>query len=144
MIEQIVIRATAGGEDVVVERARAEAGLGLRGDRYHDETGTYSDGGRGGRDLTLVDAEVLEQAAISGAQSGRNLITRGVDLTALIGKHFSIGEVRCYGARDCPPCALLQRRTRPGILRELAYSGGLRADVLTDGEIAVGDEIVVE
>jgi MOSC domain-containing protein YiiM len=144
VIEQIIIRATAGGEPVLPGRAEAEAGLGLRGDRYHGDQGTYSHRGRGGRDLTLIEAEALERVGLSGAQSWRNLVTRGVDLDALIGKRFRIGTVQCYGARDCPPCALLERRTRPGVLRALARSGGLRADILAGGEIAIGDELVVE
>jgi MOSC domain-containing protein YiiM len=30
---------------------------------------------------------------------------------------------------------------KPGTLRALIHQGGLRADVLTDGEIRVGDDI---
>jgi hypothetical protein len=143
VIEQIVIRAHAGGADALVQRAIADAGQGLRGDRYHDDAGTFSGGPRGGRDLTLIDAGVLERVGLSGAETGRNVVTRGVDLESLIGRRFRIGEVECFGARDCPPCALLARRTRPGILTELAGCGGLRADVLVGGTIAVGDALVV-
>jgi len=143
MVCKIVIRATAGGEPIVTERAIADAGRGLRGDRYWSATGTWSDGSPEGRALTLIDADVLEAVDLSAEDSYRNVVTRGVDLDALIGRRFRIGAVECYGARDCPPCTTLQRRTRPDILRALARCGGLRVDVLTDGEIAVGDAIVV-
>ena len=57
-----------------------------------------------------------------------------------------IGEVECFGQRLCEPCAHLERLTaqagKPGTLRALIHKGGLRADVLTDGEIRVGDPIV--
>lgn len=141
VVEQIVIRATAGAEATLPQRASADAGRGLRGDRYFNGEGTYFKDGKDGQDLTLIDAEVLELVGLSGAQAGRNLVTRGIDLGALIGRHFRIGAVECFGARDCPPCALLQRRTRPGVLRALADCGGLRADVLVGGEIVVGDVI---
>jgi 2,4-dienoyl-CoA reductase-like NADH-dependent reductase (Old Yellow Enzyme family) len=52
---------------------------------------------------------------------------------------------QCLGQRLCEPCAHLERLTakagKPGTLRALIHKGGLRADVLSDGEIRVGDEI---
>ena len=58
---------------------------------------------------------------------------------------FSIGQVECFGQRLCEPCAHLERMTaaagKPGTLRTLIHKGGLRADVLADGEVRVGDEI---
>ena len=73
------------------------------------------------------------------------MVTRGIDLNALVGKPFTIGAVQCLGQRLCEPCAHLERLTakagKPGTLRALIHKGGLRADVLSDGEIRVGDEI---
>ena len=72
-------------------------------------------------------------------------LTRGIDLNALVGKPFTIGDVQCLGQRLCEPCAHLERLTakagKPGTLRALIHKGGLRADVLNDGEIRVGDDI---
>ena len=68
-------------------------------------------------------------------------MTTGIDLNALVGWRFRIGAVECVGQRWCEPCAHLERLTRPGVLRELVHRGGLRADVVTPGEIAVGDEV---
>ncbi len=51
------------------------------------------------------------------------------------------GEAECFGQRRCEPCAHLERLTRPGVLRGLVHRGGLRADVLSGGEIRVGDRI---
>jgi hypothetical protein len=31
--------------------------------------------------------------------------------------------------------------TQPGVIRGLLHRGGLNADIVSDGEIAVGDEI---
>jgi MOSC domain-containing protein YiiM len=60
---------------------------------------------------------------------------------AVIGKRFRVGPVECLGQRRCEPCAHLERLTRPGVLRGLAYRGGLRADVLSGGEIRTGDRV---
>ena len=71
----------------------------------------------------------------------RNLVTRGIDLEALIGRSFRVGDVECVGQRRCEPCAHLERLTAPGTLRELVHRGGLRADVVTGGTIAVGAQV---
>ena len=75
------------------------------------------------------------------AGSRRNVLTRGIDLTALIGRTFRIGDVLCQGRRQCEPCAHLDRLSGPGVLRPLIHKGGLRVDVLGDGEIRLGAPI---
>jgi MOSC domain-containing protein YiiM len=131
-----------------LERVRAVAGSGLEGDRYARGAGTFSPNGGSGRDLTLVEAEALAELRADGVELGaaearRNLVTDGIDLDRLIGRRFLVGDVECLGARRCEPCAHLQRLTKPGVLRGLVHRGGLRADVLSDGSIGVGDEIRV-
>jgi MOSC domain-containing protein YiiM len=69
------------------------------------------------------------------------VLTRGIDLNALVGRRFTVGGVECIGQRLCEPCAHLERLT-PGTLRPLIHRGGLRADVLTDGEIRTGAPVV--
>src|SRR3954471_22075211 len=123
-----------------VDRAVARAGRGLDGDRYFDERGTFSNVHGRGYDLTLVDAEVLDELDLSPEDARRNVVTRGIDLNALVGERFQVGDVACCGARLCEPCAHLERLT-PGTLRPLIHKGGLRADVLSDGPIAVGDQV---
>jgi MOSC domain-containing protein YiiM len=133
-----------------VERATAAAGRGLEGDRYFDGRGTFSSAHARGHDLTLIEAEVLDALVLPGGrlapeEARRNLVTRGIDLNALVGARFTVGDVECLGQRLCEPCAHLERLTaaagKPGALRALIHKGGLRADVLADGEIRVGDEI---
>ncbi len=132
----------------LVDAATAEAGLGLVGDRYHAQAGTFSAPGATGTALTLVDADLL--AAIPSpagpldlAASRRNVAATGIDLDTLIGREFLIGEVRCVGRRRAEPCAHLERLIGPGTLRALVHRGGLRADVLSSGTIRVGDPIHV-
>jgi MOSC domain-containing protein YiiM len=149
-IEGIAIAPGAEQPMVRIDRAVARAGRGLEGDRYFDQRGTFSNAHGRGYDLTLIEAEVLDELALPAGQiapeeARRNLITRGIDLNALVGMTFTIGDVRCQGQRLCEPCAHLERLTasrgKPGTLRALVHKGGLRADVLSDGEIHVGDTI---
>ena len=78
---------------------------------------------------------------LTAAESRRNLLTRGVDLDRLVGARFRVGEVECEGIELCEPCRHLEGLTYPGVLRGLVHRGGLRAAILEDGEIAVGDPV---
>lgn len=143
----IWVRASANGTPLALERVEAVAGAGLEGDRYRAGIGTFSDLPGTGRHLTLIEAEALaalEREAgirLDAAASGRNLVTEGIDLNALVGRRFRVGPVECIGMRLCEPCDHLAARTEPGVLRGLAHRGGLRADILAGGEIALGDAV---
>lgn len=147
-VERLAVAPAAEAPMRLVETVRARAGRGLDGDRYAVGAGTFSPRAdhRPGYDLTLIAAEVLEELAAAGtaldfAGSRRNVLTRGIDLAALIGRTFLIGDVLCEGRRLCEPCAHLERLAGPGALRPLIHQGGLRVDVLGDGEIARGAPI---
>jgi MOSC domain-containing protein YiiM len=143
-VEAINVAADLEGECRPVEVVEALAGRGLRGDRY------FADAPREqgeGRDITLIQAEALEGLheehgiELSGAESRRNVLTRGIDLKALVGRRFTVGEAECVGVELCEPCNHLQKMTQPGVLRGLVHRGGLRADVVRGGRIAVGDAV---
>jgi hypothetical protein len=121
-----------------VNFGRAVAGCGLEGDRHF-----RAQGQRRGGALTLIEAEVLADVGLAGAQSRRQVVVHGVRLNELVGKRFMVGAVECFGVELCEPCLHLQSLTRPGIIDELVHRGGLNADILTTGTIAVGDEITV-
>jgi MOSC domain-containing protein YiiM len=149
-VELIAVSAEAEGPMRVVDRAVARAGRGLEGDRYAAGAGTFSNAAARGHDLTLIAAETLDALAlpaggqISYADARRNIVTRGIDLDALIGRRFRVGEVECLGQRRCEPCAHLERLTAPGALRALVHRGGLRADVLSDGVVEVGAAVTAQ
>jgi MOSC domain-containing protein YiiM len=119
-----------------VASVAAVAGKGLRGDRHFDE-----DGAKPGQALTLIEAEALEDVGLTCAQSRRQVVVRGVRLNELVGRRFRVGDVECVGVRLCEPCLHLQQLTRPGIIKDLIHRGGLNADILTDGQIRVGDPV---
>ena len=109
---------------------------GVRGDRYFGE-----------RNLTLIEAEAIESFVsetgieLTPAESRRQVLTRGIRLNDLVGRRFVVGEVECVGEEWCEPCSHLQGLTRPGVLRGMVHRAGLRADIVSGGRIAVGDEI---
>ena len=147
-IERIFTRPPSGGAQTEHERVRVVAGSGIEGDRYfgrHDEPG---------QNITLIEAEEIE-AFFDGAahardlsMTGRNIVTRGVRLNALVGREFTIGSVRLRGVELCEPCRGLGRKLEStglapaAVVKRLVHRAGLRADVLSTGEIARGAKIV--
>jgi MOSC domain-containing protein YiiM len=144
-----IFTTTSGGEPMVAQReCRAFAGEGLEADRYATKRGTFSQHEGRGRHITLIAREAIVAANHQGVPVGeretrRNLVTEGIELGALIGKTFTVGDVTLIGVRDCPPCAHLERLTRPGVRAGLAGRGGLRADVVAGGTVRVGDAIEI-
>jgi MOSC domain-containing protein YiiM len=144
----IHIATAASGPMQAVDRVRAMAGVGLEGDRYALGIGHYSVSPAPDRQITLIAAEELERLAsdhgieLAPGDSRRNVTTRGIDLAALVGRRFRIGEVECEGTRLCEPCQYLTDLLGKPVLGPLVHRAGLRARILTNGDIATGDEIV--
>ena len=148
VVELLAVAPLAEAPMQLVQHARALAGRGLEGDRYANGSGTFSPRGahRPGYELTLIAAEVVEDlttrdAALDFASTRRNVLTRGIDVNALVGRDFTIGDVRCRGLRLAEPCAHLERLHGPGLLRPLIHRGGLRAAIVSDGDIRQGSTI---
>jgi len=148
-VESIHIASGESEPTFPVQRVRAFAGRGLDGDRNLLPDGADA-GGRSGEDLTLIETEALEGLArdtgieLGPGGSRRNVVTRGIALNNLVGRRFAVGGVACLGVELCEPCNHLQSLTEPGVLRGLVHRGGLRADLLADGEIAVGDAVIAD
>jgi MOSC domain-containing protein YiiM len=136
-VESIHVVAESGGPPEARESVSVVAGRGVEGDRKFD----------GNHDLTLVEAEALEGLTedtgieLGPGESRRQVMTRGISLNELVGKRFRVGELECVGEELCEPCDHLQSLTKPGVLRGLVHRGGLCAEVLSGGEIAVGDSV---
>jgi MOSC domain-containing protein YiiM len=144
----IFIAPSAKAAMVSVSEVRAIPSRGLEGDRYFHAAGTFSRGHEPDAELTLIEAEAIEALAreqsrsLEPADSRRNLVTRDVALNDLVGREFMVGEVRVLGHRLCEPCQHLQRLTgHPAILKGLLHRGGLRAQILDEGILRVGDAI---
>ena len=124
-----------------VDVATAVAGKGLEGDRYfgHDHD----------TQVTLIEAEAIDAMAIDAGlelaygEARRNIVTRGVALNDLLGKEFTVGGVRMRGARLSEPCQHLASLTDQKVVKGLVHKGGLKAQILTDGEIRIGDSVQI-
>lgn len=145
-IISINIAADAGALMQSVSEARAVPGKGLEGDRYFLRKGTFSKP-EPDRELTLIEAEAIEamkrelDVDYGLGDSRRNVVTLGVPLNHLVGKEFWMGEVRARGLRLCEPCSHLQKLSHEKVLPGLVHRGGLRAQILTEGLIRVGETV---
>ncbi|MCW2607954.1 MAG: hypothetical protein JWO60_2647 [Frankiales bacterium] len=147
-VEMLAVASAAEAPMQLLQQAQALAGRGLEGDRYAAGSGTFSPRGahKPGYELTLIAAEVVEEltardARLDFASTRRNVLTRGIDVNALVGRDFTIGHVRCRGLRLAEPCAHLERLAGPGLLRPLIHRGGVRVDILSDGPVTTGSTI---
>jgi MOSC domain-containing protein YiiM len=147
-VEAIHIAEVAGGPVRAVERVRAIAGVGLEGDRYATGAGQWSANTKVDRHVTLIAVEEIDRLAgvfgifLEPGETRRNVTTRGIDVNGLVGRRFRIGDVECEGTRLCEPCQYLTDLVGQPILEPLVHRAGLRARILTGGEIAVGGEVV--
>jgi MOSC domain-containing protein YiiM len=140
--------APAQGAPVEARRSVvAEAGRGLRGDRYFHEEGTFA--GRDGSDLTLIEREALAAVErdhdidLEPGAHRRNVTTAGIALNHLVDERFQVGGAVCVGEELCEPCSYLERHLeREGVREALVHRGGLRARVVETGPIAVGDAVL--
>jgi MOSC domain-containing protein YiiM len=149
---EVVAIFVAPGEGAPMEardEVQALAGKGLDGDRYAIEAGKYSGTKVGKRAVTLIEREAIEGATteyeveLTEQESRRNIVTAGVALNHLVGKEFTVGGVRLRGYDLSEPCVYLEELlTRPGVRKALIHRGGLRAEILADGPIRVGDAVL--
>jgi len=100
-------------------------------------------------DITLISADELDafntqfELNIPLGDFRRNIVTRGVDLNALVGKRFRVGNALCIGMELCEPCRKLARTVNSLVLPHLVHRAGIRAAVLRTGDV-MGNDIIEE
>jgi MOSC domain-containing protein YiiM len=145
-VESIHIASAAEARVQSVSQAVANPGAGLEGDRYAQQSGTFYKP-EPDYELTLIESESIEalrreyEIELPAGDARRNIVTRDVPLNHLVGKEFTIGDVRIRGIRLCEPCEHLQNLTGKKLIKGLLHRGGLRAQILTKGTIHVGDAV---
>jgi MOSC domain-containing protein YiiM len=145
-VESIYIASDAQKAMESVAQVAAIPGQGLEGDRYALKLGTFYKP-EPDRELTLIEAEAIEaikrdyRIDLPAGDARRNIVTRNLPLNHLVGREFTIGDVRIRGLRLCEPCDYLQKLTGKPVIKGLLHRGGLRAQILTLGTIHVGDKI---
>jgi MOSC domain-containing protein YiiM len=143
-IERIYFAGNPGEPQIEAQSIDVVVAKGILGDRY------FASIEEPAQNITLVEAEEIEAfCAETGRQldmscTRRNLVSRGIHLNDLVGKEFMIGTVRLRGVELCEPCRSLGKRlassnlTAAAVVKRLVGRGGLRADILCSGSIAVG------
>lgn len=116
-----------------------DTGSGILGDRFYDAK--YP--------VTFFSLEVAEAVAeglekpLQNALFRRNVIISGINLNALIGERFTIGEVMFEGMAHCPPCSWMDAALGKGAYGLMKGRGGLRAKVLRGGRLECGSTSLV-
>ena len=133
---------------VGVSEVRAFADRGLEGDRFFRDS--WKEAKRPDKAVSLIEEETLQAAAaelgteIFSDKSRRNIVTRGVPLVELLDREFTIGGVVMRGIRLFEPCGHLEKISKvAGIFRALEHRSGLKAAILSDGVIHVGDSVAL-
>jgi MOSC domain-containing protein YiiM len=103
------------------------------------------------RQLTVIEREAWDRLieglgeSISPAARRANLMVTGVQLAETRGRVLRIGTCRLQIGGETRPCERMDEAF-PGLrsAMKLNWAGGVFAQVLDDGEIAVGDEVTWE
>jgi MOSC domain-containing protein YiiM len=144
----IFVTRQSAGAMVSLPEVRAFADRGLEGDRFFRDS--WNAVNRSDKAVSLIEDEVLQAAAKElGVESisdktRRNIVTRGVPLIELLHREFTIGGVLMRGIRLFEPCGHLVKVSQiPGIFKALDHRSGLKAAILSDGIIRVGNTIAL-
>lgn len=148
-VERIYVAENSRNAVTPVEKAELVASKGIVGDRYYSRSINSHETGSAPpkKNISLIAREELDtflasnNAEIDYGDFRRNIITSGIDLNSLVGKEFLLGSALCRGTELCEPCAFLAATVHRTVLPELVNKGGLRATVLSDGEIEAGSEV---
>ncbi len=140
-VEWISIRPGRGEPLSILEQAQITVENGLEGDRY---------GGRPGspRQVTLIQKEhlaavggMLGRGPIDPETARRNIVVSGVNLLALKGKQFQIGDAILEYTGLCHPCSKMEAAFGPGGYNAMRGHGGITAKVIQAGSVQVGDDV---
>jgi MOSC domain-containing protein YiiM len=137
----IGLRPARGEQLTVMSSVNAEAGRGLIGDRYKSSQ-------NGPRQVTLIQAEHLAAIAsflgrrdIDPGLLRRNIVVEGINLLALKGSKFRLGQALLEYTGECHPCSRMEEILGTGAYNAVRGHGGITARVLESGEIALGDTV---
>jgi MOSC domain-containing protein YiiM len=124
-----------------VTEATLIAGRGIADDRYRTSS-------NGARQVTLIAEEDLAAIAaflgrpsVDPALLRRNLVTAGINLAALKGRRFRIGEALLETSGECAPCSRMEEIFGPGGYNAVRGRGGITARIIQGGAISIGDHV---
>ena len=143
-VEWIGVRPARDMPMQVLTRVEAIADRGLAGDR----TGNKFRAGNK-RQVTLIQVEhldvigkLLQRGMIDPALLRRNIAIAGINLLALKGQRFRIGEALLEMSGECHPCSKMEAQLGRGGYNAMRGHGGITARVVDGGEILLGATVV--
>jgi MOSC domain-containing protein YiiM len=143
VVAWIGVRPARGAEVRAVPAAELVAGRGLAGDRYRNAGGA--------RQVTLIEAESLAAIAshlgrdlVRPEDLRRNIVVRGLNLLALKGRRFRIGDAVLETSGECQPCSRMEETFGSGGYNAVRGLGGITARIVTGATIRVGDVVSPE
>ena len=157
-IQAIYLATSAGKQMRSVSTAKAIVGSGLEGDRYALGTGAYSAiEPTKVRHVSIIALSAINTAndwltagdepTFEGSETRRNIALAGItasELNALVGQRFQLGDIQLLGTELCTPCERpAQLLGKPSFMEAFEGRGGIRAEVLNSGALAVGDKLFV-
>lgn len=127
-----------------------EVSVSVEGGLAGDFRGAVKPGGRGRRQVSLIEAGDWAAAMAETGHSlpwwhrRANLLVEGLDLPQLPGTRLRIGEVVLEITQECDPCSRMEE-VAEGLKAALTpdWRGGALARVIAGGTIAVGDMIEI-
>lgn len=155
-IQAIYLAPAAGTQMQSVTQARVNADSGIEGDRYALGTGAYSATKPiKVRHISLISSSGIETAndwlkagdepTFDGGETRRNIVLAGItanDLNGLVGQQFQLGSLQMLGTELCTPCERpAQLLGRPSFMEAFEERGGIRAQVLNSGTLAIGEKL---
>ena len=139
----IGVRERPRGPVRAVESASLLTAQGIFGDHRAARRG-------GRRQVTLLQHEHLAVIARLGGRDEldpallrRNLVVAGVNVLALVGCRFRVGEAELEGTGPCQPCSRMEAALGPGGYNAMRGHGGITATVLSSGTVRLGDAVMV-
>ena len=115
---------------------------GIEGDRYYYNVGSFSTGEVPAYDVSIIEEDMFQQLVLESLHTGnvkalrRNIVVSGFSLAMLVNQPFQIGTTLLRG--------IVPRRLNHLTLEQLAsmrLSTGIGAQVLSEGNICLGDEV---
>lgn len=139
-VEWLGLRPARRVQMQVVNQVEADVSTGLIGDRYSGRTGS--------RHVSLIQSEHLQVISSLTALSSvspellrRNIVVSGINLLALKGRQFEIGDAILETTGLCHPCSRMEQELGKGGYNAVRGHGGITARVIKSGLIRLMDHI---
>lgn len=142
-VQWIGIRKERKASLSVLKEVSAIESIGLEGDHYNSKNGK--------RQVTLIQHEHIEAVAsfvgmqqIDPGTLRRNIVVKGLNLLALKGKTFKVGQALLEYTGECYPCSRMEESLGTGGYNAMRGHGGITAKIVKSGLIQIGDAIASE